>query len=79
MSRINTLKEYIKLKQSGVPEEQAIAQVETMFEMLDMNTEGLATKADILGLSKDIFYMKLMLGGMFAVGALPIIQQYLKG
>lgn len=88
MSRIDTLKEFIKLKESGIPEQQAIAQVEAMFKMMDLNTEGLATKDDIsnlmhetkreiLGLAKDIFYMKLMLGGIFAIGALPIIKDYL--
>jgi hypothetical protein len=99
MSTINTLKEFLNLRATGIPENQAIVQVEAMFDMVDFKIDGLATKedisalalatksdisalalatkSDISGVLKDIFYIKLMLVGIFVLGAMPIIQQYL--
>jgi hypothetical protein len=96
MSHLDTLKEYKRLVESGIPEAHAYATIEASFNILNVNTEGLARISDIqelkaagakdiqelrgeIGLlAKDFLYLKLMVGGMFALGALPIIKQFLK-
>jgi hypothetical protein len=75
MSHIDTLQAYEDLVRSGIGEPQAKAQVHALNAAFD----GVATKADLQMLEKDlkIFFVYLV-GGTLLVGLLiPIILKYL--
>lgn len=80
MAHIDTLQYFENLVSSGVPEEQAKAQVHA----LNASFDNVATKDDLFNLEYRLenkidskFNMLLILGGaMFLVSALPVLEKF---
>ena len=68
-------KQDLKDLQIATKQDMKDLQIATQQDMKDFKSE---IRSDFAVLAKDFFYIKLMIGGMFALGALQMIQHALK-